>query len=438
MDVTSGDPGLASHLFIILTLILASGVLAMAKVALVSAKPLRLKVDEGKGSRSAQRVLRLLGEPQVVLPTVRVTITILGIVLGAYVASSLSPAISHLLPSTVSSLSTAGVTGLVIALTAYLLVVWGEIVPRRIASAYPEEVARCTSALVSLLARLLYPLVFIADLSGSLVMRFVPLKESTREQLTEDEIRVILEKGAEAGVLDPTESRILTKAFRFGDKPAAALMTPRNDVVWLDSNDSPGQLWEEVRESGHSYFPVCDGAIDTIVGIASVRDVAQCLLDGSPLLRRELLKDALQLPSTTTAITILERFKREKRRVALVIDEYGGVDGLVTTHDLMEALVGEIHDDEAGDEARIIQREDGSYLVDASIDLDELVDQLALPPVAHRERQGYHSLGGLVMEQLGHVPREGDTFLLNGYKFEVVDMDGYRIDKVLVSEAAPS
>lgn len=433
----AGDPGLASHLVVIGFLILASGILAMAKVALVSAKRSKLSADYEKGSRSARAALSLLDEPQVVLPTIRVTITILGIILGAYVAASFGPALygaSANVPY-LSFLTPPRILFFIIAATAYLLVVWGEIVPRRVASAYPERVARCTASLVALLRRVLYPLVAIAEFSGSVVMRFAPLKESTSEQLTEDEIRVILERGAEAGVLDPAESRILTKAFRFGDKPAAALMTPRNDVIWLDINDTPKQLWEEVRDSGHSYFPVCDGSIDTVVGIASVRDVAQCLMEGTERLSAELLKDALQLPSTTSALTILERFKREKRRVALVIDEYGGVDGLVTTHDLMEALVGEIHDDEAGEEARIIQREDGSYLVDASIDLDELVDQLSLPPVIHRERQGYHSLGGLVMEQLGHVPKEGDTFVLNGYRFEVVDMDGYRIDKVLVSEA---
>lgn len=415
------------HATIVLSLILASFILTMTKVSLVVAQRIgEGSPEEGEGER--------LGFSQL-LAGVRSGLALIMVMAGVYCGFYLRVPFSEVARG-VFDHQTAGervVFWLMWLVLSAVIVVFGDFVPRRVALRYPFEVYRLTIPVARLVTRILRPFLRVADAVASMMLGS---RSSAGQEIavtvTEEEVRLMLERAKESGVIHPTEQQILTKVFRFGSRYVSSLMTPRNDIVWLDCEEPIKELWETARRSGFSHFPVMRGSIDDIVGVVSIGDLAEQYAAGTAHLDTARCREVYQVPATTQALAVLQRFQEDKHRFALVIDEYGGIDGLLTTHDLMEALVGEIGDSEVSDESTIVRRDDGSFLVDASVDLEDMMDRLGFRLPIERERKGFYSLGGLIMERLGHVPQTGEHFLYGGAYFEVVDMDGYRIDKVMV------
>jgi putative hemolysin len=421
-----------THTVVLLLLAFVAALITLAKTAILSARRARLVADGEGGNLRAREALRLAERPPVVVATSKVVVTFLAVTAGAYGGVVFTPAMVRVVRLVgFEGGSFAVVFWPVVAAVSGLFVVLSDFVPRSLAMAYPEVTAKVTAPLFGAVVAVMAPPVRILEWCAAAILSWVRLQPAVvdDEGVTEEAIKSLIEQGTESGVFHPTEEQIFAKVFRFADKRATALMTPRNEVIWLDVEEPVGRLWEKVRGCSHSYFPVARGSIDVLLGIASIKDVCDAYLAGRGHLDEAVLREAFKVPSATSALGVLERFKEERKHLALVIDEYGGVDGIITTHDLTEALVGHMADERA----TIVKRGDGSHLVDASLDLDDVMDFLKIRQSGSRERVGYHSLGGLVMGRLGHLPREGEWFDHVGHRFEVVGMDGHRIGKVLIS-----
>lgn len=415
------------HASIVLFLIISSFILTMTKVALVMAQRLgEGGAEEGGGE--------CLGFPQL-LAGVRSGLALILVMAGVYCGFYLRVPFSDFARGLLDH-QTGGerlVFWLMWLALSATIVVFGDFVPRRVALQYPFQVYRLTIPVARLVTRVLRPFLRLADMTTNVVLgKSGATEQEITATVTGEEVRLMLERAKESGVIHPAEQQILSKVFRFGSRYVSSLMTPRNDIVWLDCEEPLKELWGAARSSGFSHFPVMRGSIDDIVGVVSIGDLAEQYAAGVAQLDPSRCREVYQVPATTQALSVLQRFQEDKHRFALVIDEYGGIDGLVTTHDLMEALVGEIGDGEFSAESTVVKRDDGSFLVDASVDLEDMMDRIGVRLPVERERKGFYSLGGLIMERLGHVPQTGEHFRYGGVYFEVVDMDGYRIDKVLV------
>lgn len=281
-----------------------------------------------------------------------------------------------------------------------------------------------SSALAAVAAQIIKLLDFIKQL-------LVDYVSGPTNDVTETDIRDMISKGSQTGIIEKGEEKIVSKVFRLGDRPANSIMTPRQDIVWLDVNDPIEKIWEEVAESEYTYFPLAEGDIERVIGIISTKDLSSYLIRHETSDIRSLAKEPLRLPSNLTALQVLERFKQQRKHIALLIDEFGGIDGILTTHDLMEAMVGDLSDAGESDPA-YLKRQDGSYLVDAGIDLDDLFVMLNIPSPNHEDHKGYHSLGGFMLKNLGHLPQIAEKFEFSGYVFEVTQMDRHRVDKIQI------
>lgn len=418
------------HASIVLFLVLSSFILTMTKVALVLVRRSEEVIPEAMSGDPSNFTDLLAG----VRSGLTLILVMAGIYSGFYLRVPFIEGITRIFYG--RPFGEQSIFWLMVLILSAIIVVFGEFVPRKVAVRYPLQVYRCTIPVAKVVTTFLLPLVRFADRLATLILRGL----SSREErglpvVTEEEVRLLLERAKEAGVIHPAEQQILTKVFRFGSRYVSSLMTPRKDIVFLDCEEPIAALWEVARRSGFSHFPVMRSSIDDIVGIVSIRDIAEQYIAGVERLDLSRCRAVYQVPATTQALSVLQRFQEDKHRFALVIDEYGGIDGLITTHDLMEAMVGEIGDSEFASESAIVRRDDGSFLVDASVDLEDMMDRIGVRLPVERERKGFYSLGGLVMERLGHVPRTGEQFRFGGVYFEVLDMDGYRIDKVLVKAA---
>lgn len=415
------------HASIVLFLILSSFILTMTKVAMVVAQ----RLGEGDVEEGGTEYLSFSHLLAGVRSSLALILVMAGVYCGFYLRVPFSEFARGVLDhQTIGERVVFWLMWLVLSAT---IVVFGDFVPRRVALQYPCQVYRLTIPVARFVTRVLGPFLRLANAVANVVLgKSTSSFQETTVTVTEEEVRSMLERAKESGVIHPAEQQILTKVFRFGSRYVSSLMTPRNDIVWLDCEEPIKELWETARRSGFSHFPVMRGSIDDIVGVVSIGDLAEQYAAGGGRLDVSLCREVYQVPATTQALSVLQRFQEDKHRFALVIDEYGGIDGLITTHDLMEALVGEIGDGELSAESTVVKREDGSFLVDASVDLEDMMDRIGVRLPVERERKGFYSLGGLIMERLGHVPQTGEHFRYGGVYFEVVDMDGYRIDKVLV------
>jgi putative hemolysin len=264
------------------------------------------------------------------------------------------------------------------------------------------------------------------------VLRLFGIKPSTEASVTEEEIKMMIEQGTQEGVFEPTEQEMVERIFRFGDRTASALMTPRPDVVWLDPNEPAEEIQKKITADSHTHYPVAEGQIDRIIGLVNSKDLLSQNLSCRPIDLRSVLRPALFIPESMPALDVLERLKKKRTHVAFVIDEHGGFQGLVTTSDILEAIVGDIPMPDETEEADIIRREDGSWLVDGKVLADEIKELLQVNALPFEDENLYQTLGGLVMAFLGRIPRSGDHFEWSGFRFEVMDMDGHRVDKVLI------
>lgn len=421
-------------IFIIL-LIIANGTLAMSEMAIVSARKARLQHLAEQGDARAQSALRLAGEPNQFLSTVQIGITLVGILAGAFGGATLAEQMAGRLDDIplLAPYSEAIGVAVVVLIITYLSLIFGELVPKRLALSNPERIASAIAKPMRLVSAIASPAVRLLSLSTEGVLRLLGAKPSGEPPVTEEEIRLMIRQGALAGVFEQAESNLVENVFRLGDRRVSALMTPRHEILWLGLDDSPEVNQRKVTESAHSRFPVCKGTIDNLVGIVRAKDLLTQHLRGEPFNLQTVARQPLVMPEGMLALNALEMFKQTGRHLALVVDEHGGTEGLITHHDILAAIVGDIPIIGEPVEAQIVKRDDGSWLVDGSLLLDEFKERFRIRRLPGEEDGSFHTLAGFVMMSLGRIPVVGDHFESNGLRFEVVDMDGRRIDKILVS-----
>jgi putative hemolysin len=429
-----------TQVLIIIGLIIANGFLAMAEIAIVSARKVRLQQRAEEGDAKAKIALELANSPSRFLSTIQIGITLVGILAGAFggvtIAEQLAPKLNRI--AWIAPHGGAVSLSIVVLGITYLSLIIGELVPKQIALHHAERISAAVAPSMRTLSWLAAPLVQLLSLSTHLVLRAFGVRPSEEVTVTEEEIKLMIEQGTQEGVFEPSEQEIVERVFRLGDRTANSLMTPRPDVVWLDPNEPPEEIQQKITADSHTHYPVAEGQIDQIIGLVNSKDLLSQNLSCQPIDLRSVLRPALFIPESMSALDMLERFKQKRTHVAFVIDEHGGFQGLVTTSDILEAIVGDIPMPDEAEEADIIQREDGSWLVDGKVPADELKDLLQTDELPFENENLYQTLGGLVMAFLGRIPKSGDHFEWGGFRFEVVDMDGHRVDKVLINPMPPA
>ncbi|WP_448953462.1 hemolysin family protein [Labrys neptuniae] len=417
---------------IIVFLTLLNGVLAMSELAIVSSRPARLRTLAGS-RRGAATALDLLRNPGRFLSTVQIGITLVGILSGAFSGATLGARLATWLQSqglSVHAADTLGV-GIVVVIITYLSLIVGELVPKQIALRNPERVAVRAAPAMRLLSKCAAPLVWFLDISGRTVLALLGQGGKTEETVTEEEVRTILKEAESAGVLETAERDMISGVMRLGDRSARSLMTPRREVEVIDLDDPAETILAQLRGTRHSRLPVQDGEADNIVGVILVKDLYQAQLDGQALDVRTHILTAPVVMDTSEALNVLKSLRSATSQMALVFDEYGHFEGVITANDVLEAITGAFQDDEE-DEPAIITRQDGSYLVSGWMQADELAEILSISI----ERGEYETAAGFILAELHHLPQTGESFVREGWRFEVIDLDGRRIDKILVSKAA--
>lgn len=422
-------------LLIILALLLLNGFFAMCELAIFSSRKARLKADSSKGNKRAQTALKLIESPNVLLATVQIGITLVGIIAGVFGGASLADDLAEKLEQSkiLAPYSKVLSFGLVVVCITYLSLVFGEIIPKRLALAYPERIAKLVAPIIWLVSIIARPGVRLLEYSTEILLAPFNIPKNSGD-ISEEDIHSVMSQGTEAGLIEEGERAIIHRVFRLGDRPVIALMTPRTKVVSLEL-DAPFEIIiNKALESQFSWFPVIGESQDDVLGIVSVHDLLELrnkrATTGHAI--KEYLTTPLKVPESISALRLLERFRKNRAHFAVVVDEYGSVTGIVTVHDIVESLVGEIGDS-SDDLPEIYRRPDGSYLVDARADIEEIWERLGFLDKTPFNAGEFHSLGGFIMLSLGHIPKTGEAFTSYGFNFEVVDMDGHRIDKVLIT-----
>ena len=423
-------------ILVILTLIVVNGIFVMAEMAVVSSRKPRLHQLANEQSRGAQAALELATSPDRFLATTQIGITLIAILTGALGERTLTERLSSRLEQIprFDGYHETIAFAIVVALITYFSLVVGELLPKRLALANPESIASAIAGPMNVISRLCAPAVHLINGSTQLLMKALRFRLPEGSPVTEEEIKVMMEQGTEAGVFEETEHDIVKSIFKLGDRGVNALMRPRRDVVWLNLDDPFEENQRKLASSLYSRFPVAQGTLDNVVGIVHTKELLTRCMAGSKIDFKEKLRPPLFVPEGLPALRLLEMFKKSRTHLALVVDEYGGVEGLVTLNDVMEDIVGDVASVDMPEEQQVHQRPDGSWLVDGKVQIDDLKELLNVSNLGEDESTGYQTLGGLVMMHVGRVPVTGDVFEAVGYRFEVVDMDGKRVDKVLITK----
>jgi putative hemolysin len=418
---------------LILALVALNGVLAMSELAIVSAREARLKAMAKGGSGGAKCALDLASDPGRFLSTVQSGITLIAIFAGAFSGASLGEPVSQRLEPLGLRPETAHTVGfgIVIVLTTYVSLVIGEIVPKQIALRSPEPIAVVMSRPLKWLATITAPFVWVLNLSSSLIFRLLRMNKESKNHVTAEELHLVVAEAQTAGVLEEDERAMISGIVRLADRPVREVMTPRTDVDWVDASATPEDIRRELLENPHSRIPVADGSVDNIVGVIQTRDVLAAVLEGRPIDLGQLSREAPVIPDLMDAMDALAVLRTADVPLALVHDEYGHFDGIVTPGSILAALAGTFaHDIEAGEEPDLVERDDGSWLVSGAASADLLPDRLGINLPDDRD---YSTVAGFALSVLKHLPETGETFRHDGWKFEIVDLDGRKIDKLIAS-----
>ena len=422
-------------LAILAGLILLNGVFSMSELAIVSARTAQLRMAAERGSRGARTALALAADPGKFLSTVQIGITLVGIIAGAYSGATLGGPVGErlaLLGVPAASADTAGFA-LVIVLTTYFSLVIGELVPKQLALRKAVPIALVMARPMALLAKAAAPVVWLLDTSSNLIMRAIGVRHRGEHRLTAEELQMIFAEATRSGVIEEGERAILSGVMRLADRPVRELMTPRTEVDWLDQGAGEAEIRAAIERSPHSLLPVADGSVDRVLGVVKVREVLALLLAGRPVPLSRLMRKAEVVPDQLDAMDALRILQSSGTGMAMVHDEYGHLDGIVTLADLLAAMAGSFasHQD-PGDEPQLVEREDGSLLISGAMAADALAERLGLDLPESRE---FATAAGYVLYMLKRLPVEGESVTDQGWRFEVIDMDGRKIDKLLVSEA---
>jgi putative hemolysin len=423
------------EILIVLLLIFANGVFAMSEMSIVSARKTRLQELAEQGNKKAQAALDLANAPNRFLSTVQIGITLIGIMAGAFGGATISQKLAVLIakiPLLAESSQAISLVIVVLCIT-YLSLIVGELVPKRLAMSSPEKIAMSVAQPMGWVAAIAYPLVHLLSISTEAVLNTLGIKHDSRNSLvTEEEIKVLVRQGAEAGMFEAAEQDMVERVFHLGDQRVTALMTPRLDIVWLDLSDPLDINRQKIIDNGHTRFPVCHDSPDHVLGVLYSTDVLSRSLSGDSLDLTANLRQPLFIPESTHALKVLELFKQSGTHMALVVDEYGVTQGLVTLNDVMEVIIGDVPFADQPQESFAIQRDDGSWLLDGMLSIDKFIEIFDLEDLLEEQRGTYQTLGGFVIHQLGRIPASADHFVWERLRLEVMDMDGNRVDKILV------
>lgn len=428
---------LFTEILLILLLLVANGVFALAEIAVVSARKSRLRTLAATGSASARAALALAEKPEDFLSTVQIGITLVGIFAGAIggatLAGQLAEGLAHF--AWLAPFSQPLAFFIVVGVITFFSLVIGELVPKRIALSDPEARAMSIAAPMGALARVAAPLVRVLTLSSDAILAVLGFRRQAEAPPSEEEISNLIEQGTTAGVFHKSERQMVEGVLRLDESPVTGIMTRRTQIVWLNVADPDEVNWRKIVASGHSHFPVFEGSRDHVIGMVTVKALWANAAFGLPTDLRTHLVKPLVVPQTITATQLLEHFRKSGKHHALVADEFGTVQGMVTLIDVMEAIVGDLPDARRRGEPAAVQREDGSWLVDGSLELADLRQRFSLERLPGEEDGDFSTLGGFMVDRFGHIPHAGEYFDWAGWRFEVMDMDRHRVDKVLIRRA---
>ena len=419
------------EILLIFVLLVMNGVFAMTEIALVTSKRARLQSIADEGSRGAARALRLMEAPNRFLSTVQIGITLVGIVAGAFGGASIAARLTPLLEPFLGSAADKVAFGVVIALLTYFSLVIGELVPKRLAMLRPEGISTAMSGPMSFLSTVASPFVTFLSWSTDLLLRLGGIQPEKERGVTREEVSVLIREGMVAGSIHASESDMVEGVFELNDLTAVEIMTPRPRMVWLQKDTPHASVWHKIVASNHSYFPVYGETRDQVVGVVSVKCLYAQLAAGTEISFGDVMTQPLFVPEGQNAAKLLERFRETGIHVAFVVDEFGSISGMVTVLDVLEAIVGDLPSREEQSAGAVQKRADGSWLLDALLDLDEVAERLPGFNVPEGSGEDFHTLAGFITDRLGRMPREGDIHAHEGWKLEVIDMDGQRMDKVM-------
>jgi putative hemolysin len=422
------------EIFLMLSLILLNGVLAMSEVALLTSKRSKLTAMSQRGKKSAETALRISEDPTQFLSTIQIGITSIGLLSGIVGESIFAQPLSNWLQTfgLASEVTDVTATVIVVVLITYVAITVGELVPKRIGQSNPETIAAFMARPMMTLSMATKPFVFVLSATTNSLLRLLGIKRNHENTVTEDEIEAILNEGSVAGLIEDQERELVKNVFRLDDRKLGSLMVPRSEIIFVDVNAPETESFNRIAESVRSRIPVCDGNLDSLIGVLSAKAALATVARGEPLSLRENLEAPLYVPETLTGMDLLEQFKQSRTHIAFVVDEYGSLEGLVTIQDIFDTLIGEISTEAEGITGPV-QRDDGSWLFEGDTSIHELMDTLELDEVPEQDRGRYHTLSGLILLLLSRMPVVGDHVVLGDWRLEVMDMDGRRIDKILAT-----
>ncbi|MBT9395418.1 hemolysin family protein [Hymenobacter sp. NST-14] len=419
------------EILIILLLLILNGVFSMSEIALVSSRKSKLEAEAKLGSRKAQAAVDLANDPNRFLSTVQIGITLIGILTGIFSGATLTRQLQGVIaqvPGLERFSESIAVTGMVVLIT-YLSVVIGELLPKRIGLTNPEGIIKLVAGPMSILSRITSPFIWLLTVSSDFLIKILGIKTQD-SPVTEEEIKALVMEGATGGTIQAIEHDLVRNVFSLGDRGVGSIMTSRQDIVWLDLEQDAATLKQLVLTRKQSAYPLCQGSLDEVRGMVYLKDLVADDLDQQLARLGELQQEPLFIPTSSKAYHALELFRQRRRHQAIVVDEYGGVVGLLTLDDILDALVGDISPDQDADPA-VVERADGTFLLDAQLPFVEFAERFHIPAAQRRGLTGFHSVGGFALHILSVLPRVGEHFTWEGHYFEIVDMDRSHIDKIL-------
>ncbi len=418
------------EILILVGLILLNGLFTMSEIALVSARKSRLEMMSEKGNAKAAAALKLSNNPEIFLSAAQIGITLIAILTGVYSGERFSiylqPYIEQidLLRPYAGTISTT----IVVIIVTFLSIVFGELIPKRIGLLNSEKIATFVAGPMKGFAGFTHPIVWLLNKTSNLFFTIFNIRRTKDETVTEEEIKAIISEGTESGSIEEEEKELIERIFHLGDRNITSLMTHRSDIIWFDINDNEVIVRDKIVQEPHSVYPICDGNIDNIKGMVSIKDLY--IIDDF-MKFKDIVQPALFVPENNTAYQVMEKFKETKQHYCFIVDEYGSLQGMITLNDILEAIVGDIPQTGIED-YEIIERADGTYLVDAQIPFYDFLSRFGKADWASDEEYGFDTLAGCILQELERIPQTGDLLDWRGFHFEVIDMDGHRIDKVLV------
>ncbi len=427
------------EVFFVIFLIVANGLFAMSEIAIICSRKARLQRLAEDGNSGARVALDLADSPNLLLSTVQVGITLIGVLSGAFSGAYFADPLAHFLGRFQILAPYSQVVALIVIVLGltYLSLVIGELVPKRLALNDPERIASRIATPMRALSMVASPAIKVLSASTDLVLKLLGMRPTGDPAVTEEEIKVLIDQATVAGIFDEAEQDMVERVFRLGDRRVGVLMTPRRKINWLDIDDSPDRNRRRIMKSSYSRFPVSQGRLGNILGVVHVKDLLNRSLLGQPFDLKPCLTQPLYLLESMQVLKVLEAFRESGNQMALIVDEYGTIEGMVTLNDVLEAIIGNLPSLDAVEQLRVTQRGDGSWLVDGMLPLDEFKDFFHIRSLPDDKSGHFHTLGGFIMTHLGRIPVAGDHIETSGLRMEVVDMDGHRVDKVLIDRIEP-